>query len=164
MVKRSFPAVVDPATTKVLICGTLPGDRSLEEGRYYAHPRNQFWRLLAPITRPDLPVLGYDERLEALRMAGIGLWDMVATADREGSGDVAIRGHQLNDLPALVAKLPELRALAFNGAKAHTLGIKAMRGTNSSLPLIRLPSSSPAHTCRLTIKQCEYKALANYLR
>lgn len=161
MVKHSFPPVVDPATTRLLICGSLPGDRSLAEGRYYANPRNQFWHLMSPVAGADLPALEYADRLKALLAAGIGLWDVVAAADRAGSGDAAIRRHRLNDLPALVAGLPALRAVAFNGARAYTLGARALSGTR--LLLVRLPSSSAANACGLTIKRAAYCALAAHL-
>ena len=79
MLKRSFPPVVD-ARTRLLICGSLPGDRSLAAQRYYAHPQNQFWRLLSPVVGHDLAALDYEDRLAALLDAHIGLWDVVATA------------------------------------------------------------------------------------
>jgi len=157
MVKRSFPPVVD-AATRLLICGSLPGDRSLAAGRYYAHPQNQFWRLLAPVAGVDLPALDYEDRLAALLRAHIGLWDVVAAADRAGSSDAAIRDHRPNDLAALVAGLPDVRAVAFNGGTAHRLGVKALAG--SDRPLIALPSSSPLHTVGLAAKQPAWNALA----
>ena len=71
IVKRSFAPVVD-ARTRLLICGSLPGERSLAAGRYYAHPQNQFWRLLSPVAGVDLPALDYAARLAALLEARIG--------------------------------------------------------------------------------------------
>ena len=90
--KRSFPPIADPCT-RLLICGSLPGDRSLAAARYYAHPQNQFWRLLSPVAGVDLAPLDYDQRLAALLEARIGLWDVVASATRPGSSDAAIRDH-----------------------------------------------------------------------
>jgi hypoxanthine-DNA glycosylase len=81
--KVSFPPVVAP-DTRVLILGSLPGERSLEEGRYYAHPRNLFWRLVGASIERDLEALPYEARLETLLTAGIGLWDTVASATRRG--------------------------------------------------------------------------------
>jgi len=161
MAKYSFPPVVDSAT-RLLICGSLPGDRSLAAGRYYAHPQNQFWRLLSPVIGVDLARLDYDDRLAALLAAHVGLWDSVASADRPGSGDAAIRDHRPNDLAALAESLPELRAVAFNGAAAHRIGARALAGT--ALPLIALPSSSPLHTIGIGAKQPFWAALAAYLK
>jgi hypoxanthine-DNA glycosylase len=76
--KRSFPPVVD-ADTRLLVLGSLPGDRSLAAARYYAHPQNQFWQLMSAVIDVDLPSLDYDARLAALRTARVGLWDVVAS-------------------------------------------------------------------------------------
>jgi hypoxanthine-DNA glycosylase len=140
--KSSFPPVVAP-DTRVLILGSLPGERSLAEGRYYAHPRNLFWRLTGAVIGRDLDTLSYEARLEALLAAEIGLWDTVASATRAGSLDAAIRGAEHNPLLDLAATLPGLRAVAFNGAASAKIGMAALAG--SGLALIPLPSSSPAN-------------------
>lgn len=140
--KSSFPPVVRP-DTRVLILGSLPGERSLAEQRYYAHPRNLFWRLAGEVIGHDLETLAYDARLEALLDAGIGLWDTVASATRAGSLDAAIREAEHNPLAELVATLPELRAVAFNGATSAKIGTALLAHTK--LALLPLPSSSPAN-------------------
>jgi hypoxanthine-DNA glycosylase len=140
--KASFPPVVR-ADTRVLVLGSLPGERSLAEGRYYAHPRNLFWRLVGEIVGEDLEALDYEARLAALLGAGIGLWDTVASARRAGSLDAAIREAEHTPLAALVATLPGLRAVAFNGAASARIGMAALAG--SGLALLPLPSSSPAN-------------------
>lgn len=161
-IKHSFPPIAD-ARTRLLICGSLPGDRSLAARRYYAHPQNQFWRLLSPVAGVDLPALEYDERLAALLKARIGLWDVVASATRPGSTDAEIRDHAANDLPALAATSPELRAIAFNGATAAKIGMRQMNDTGMDITLIALPSSSPLHTIGLTAKQPAWSALRSAL-
>ncbi|MDB5704711.1 MAG: DNA-deoxyinosine glycosylase, partial [Sphingomonas bacterium] len=120
-VKRSFPPVAD-ACTRLLILGSLPGERSLAEGHYYAHPQNQFWRLISGVIGRDLVALDYQARLVALLEARVGLWDVVASARREGSTDAAIRDHVGNDLPGLIRALPDLRAVGFNGATSFKHG------------------------------------------
>jgi len=160
--KRSFPPVVD-ARTQLLICGSLPGDRSLAAQRYYAHPQNQFWRLLSPAVGRDLAALDYDNRLAALLDAHIGLWDVVATASRTGSSDAAIRDHAPNDLEQLAATLSQLRAIAFNGGTAYKIGRRLMDEHARRYELIALPSSSPLHTIGLAAKQGAWTALRAYL-
>lgn len=141
--KHAFAPVVAQAT-RVLILGSLPGEMSLAAGRYYAHPRNLFWRLAgAVIGREDLEGLDYAARLAALLTAGIGLWDTVASATRKGSLDAAIRDAEHAPLAELAATLPELRAVAFNGGKAARIGRAQL--AEARLALIDLPSSSPAH-------------------
>ncbi|MGN6358494.1 MAG: DNA-deoxyinosine glycosylase [Novosphingobium sp.] len=141
--KSAFAPVVAPAA-RILILGSLPGEASLAAQRYYAHPQNQFWRLTgAVIGREDLPSLDYDARLETLIAAGIGLWDTVASATREGSLDAAIRAAEHAPLAELVARLPHLRAVGFNGKTSARIGRAQLAG--SSLALVDLPSSSPAY-------------------
>ncbi len=140
--KSSFGAVVD-GETRLLILGSLPGERSLADRQYYAHPTNRFWELAGAVIGAELRALSYPERLAALARAGVGLWDTVATATRTGSLDSAIRDARANDLAALVERLPGLRAVAFNGGTSARLGRVQLQGTR--LAQIDLPSSSAAH-------------------
>jgi hypoxanthine-DNA glycosylase len=141
--KSAFAPFVFP-DTRVLILGSLPGEASLAAQRYYAHPQNQFWRLTgAVIRREDLGSLDYDARLEVLIAAGIGVWDTIASATRKGSLDAAIREAQHAALAELTATLPQLRAVAFNGATAARIGRQLLEGT--AIALLDLPSSSPAY-------------------
>lgn len=148
--KSAFPPVVRP-DTRVLILGSLPGEASLAAQRYYAHPQNQFWRLVGSAIGHDIAALDYPERLEALTGAGIGLWDTVATASRTGSLDAAMRGIEAAPLADLVAAQPQLCAVAFNGGTSARIGRRQL-GRETSLTLLDLPSSSPAY-CRITLAQ-----------
>jgi double-stranded uracil-DNA glycosylase len=159
--KRSFAPVVD-AGTRLLVVGSLPGEESLARGQYYANPRNHFWRLIGAVIGAELASLGYEERLAALLAAGVGLWDTVGSATRRGSLDGAIRGHSANDLAALAAGLPRLRAVGFNGGKSAALGLPQL-ASHGGLALIPLPSSSPAYTIPFEKKLAAWRRLAGYL-
>jgi TDG/mug DNA glycosylase family protein len=161
-IKHSFPPVVD-AETRLLLLGSLPGALSLARGQYYGNPRNQFWHLAGATIGIDLAAMEYEARLAALRAAGIGLWDVVGSARRHGSLDGAIRGHVANDLAALAASLPKLRAVAFNGGKAAALG-RPLLAALPDLALIPLPSSSPAFTLALADKQAAWIKLREFVR
>lgn len=139
--RAGLPGIVPP-DARLLILGSLPGDRSLAEGRYYAHPRNQFWHLVGAVLGENLPALDYPARLERLAARRIGLWDIYAEAVRQGSLDAAIRDGRPNDLAGLCAGLPELRLVAFNGRKAGGGARLLPPGIAHAI----LPSSSPAHT------------------
>ena len=141
--KSGFGAVVD-GDTRLVILGSLPGERSLAERRYYAHPGNRFWHLVGAVIGCDLVALDYAERLATLQSHHIGLWDVVASAERSGSLDTAIRAHEPNPLAEFAASLPYLRALAFNGAKAAKIGRKQL-AQHAAPALIDLPSSSAAY-------------------
>lgn len=159
--KSSFPPVVAP-DTRVLILGSLPGERSLAQRRYYAHPRNLFWRLVGEVIGRDLEAMAYEARLAALLSARIGLWDTVASATRTGSLDAAIREAEHNPLADLAARLPDLRAVAFNGAASANIGMAALAGHD--LALIPLPSSSPAYAAMPYPEKCRlWAAIGEFL-
>ena len=122
MRKSSFPPVVAP-DTRVLVLGSLPGEKSLAAERYYAHPQNRFWHLIGKVIDAELKPLGYEARLEALLAAKVGLWDTVASAHRTGSLDAAIRDAEHNSLAELAASLPGLRAVGFNGKTSAKIGM-----------------------------------------
>jgi hypoxanthine-DNA glycosylase len=133
--------VVD-ANIRILVLGSFPGAASLAAGQYYAHPRNQLWRLLSAVLDEDLAGLPYDERLPRLLAHGVGLWDVLGACEREGSLDSAIRKPAANDFERLRETCPILEMVAFNGqASGKFAGQFAAAGYRTVI----LPSSSPAH-------------------
>lgn len=138
-----LPPVFD-TEARLLLLGSFPGAASLRAAQYYAHPRNAFWPVLAALLgEAGLPALPYEERLAALRRHRVALWDAVAACQREGSLDTAITAAQPSDLPGLLARLPALRAIGCNGALAYKQTLAALGDV--ALPVLRLPSTSPAH-------------------
>lgn len=160
--KSSFPPVVNP-DVRLLVLGTLPGERSLAEQRYYAHPQNRFWHLMGLAIGRELVPLEYEQRLAVLLNAGVGLWDTVASAHRKGSLDAAIREAEHNPLGDLAGSLPRLRAVAFNGATSARIGVPQLGGRG--LSLVSLPSSSPANaSVPLHEKEKLWSGLGEFLR
>ena len=141
--KHSFPPVVD-IHTHTLILGSLPGDKSLLQQQYYAHPQNKFWKLVGDAIGIELAALDYPLRLSTLLAHRIGLWDVIANARRVGSLDSDIRDHTHNNLPALIDTLPELKTIAFNGGTAARVGMKTLGKQAEQYRILLLPSSSPA--------------------
>lgn len=140
--KSSFVPIADKET-QILILGSLPGDRSLAENEYYAHPRNRFWRIIAEITGYDFPA-NYKEKLEMLRQNKIGVWDVVNSAKRVGSLDTNILHEVPNDLEGFIENHPKLKTIAFNGAKSQKLFDKYFT-RKATLKYLALPSTSPAN-------------------
>ena len=139
---RGFPPVV-AADTHTLILGSFPGEASLAATQYYAHPRNQFWRLLgAALDETNLHELPYEERLTRVLAHGIGVWDVLDACQREGSLDSAIRHAQPNDFASLREHAPLLRKVCFNG---KTAGRFAPVIGEAGYATLVLPSSSPAN-------------------
>jgi len=154
-------APVGAIDARLLILGSLPGDASLAAQAYYAHPTNQFWRLLGGAIGDELAALDYRARLDRLAARGIALWDVVADARRLGSLDGAIRSARANRLADFVATHPKLRAVAFNGRTAAALGRRALAGVDG-VELIDLPSSSAAFTRPLAEKMINWSVLGGF--
>ena len=146
---RSFAPLARPDAL-VLILGSMPGVRSLEQQEYYAHPRNAFWPIMAELFNfaSDLP---YPQRLQRLQSKRVALWDVLASCWRPGSLDTTIDGNsaQPNDFCNFLLTLPHLRAIFFNGSKAEQLFrrlvVPQLGALPSELRLERLPSTSPAN-------------------
>ncbi|HLK70787.1 MAG TPA: DNA-deoxyinosine glycosylase [Steroidobacteraceae bacterium] len=144
---RSFPPIVRP-DARILILGSMPGTASLAAGQYYAHPHNQFWRLLGEICGAGIE-LPYARRLERLQQQRLALWDVLDSCVREGSLDSAIEHHSAvpNDIASLLRAAPGIRRLCCNGATAYH-GVRRYFGSEldaQGITVIRLPSSSPAN-------------------
>jgi hypoxanthine-DNA glycosylase len=144
VVKTGLPPIARQ-DARLFILGSLPGEASLAAQRYYAHPQNQFWRLVGSVIGVELQSLSYEERLERLAANRIGLWDVIGSAERQGSLDQSIRNANHNRIERLLHDFPELRAIAFNGGKSAAIG-RRLIGNPPGLTLIDLPSSSPAYT------------------
>jgi hypoxanthine-DNA glycosylase len=140
--KTSF-APVSNSETRILILGTLPGERSLQMAQYYAHPNNRFWRIMAALTKSAFPA-NYEGKLKMLLDNKIGVWDVVQAAKRVGSLDTNIVEEVPNDLERFINLHPKLEAIAFNGSKAQKLYDKYFE-RRQTLKYLPLPSTSPAN-------------------
>jgi TDG/mug DNA glycosylase family protein len=142
--KRGLAPVVDE-NSRVLILGTLPGEESLRQQRYYSDSRNQFWSLLSGVF-DAAPGRSYAERLEFLARHGVALWDVLESAERAGSSDAVITKPRPNEFGELFSTFPALRRVAFNGTKAELLWRTHIRTRmdvpHDSLITKVLPSSS----------------------
>lgn len=142
-----FPPVA-AADARILILGSMPGRASLDVVRYYAHPRNAFWRIMGDLlgAGPELP---YEQRLQKLTAAGIALWDVIAACERYGSldADIVAGSVQANDFAAFFAAHTALTAVFFNGRKAEEAFRRHVAGQGIGGPGHRsaLPSTSPAN-------------------
>ena len=162
----TFKAGLPPVArhdARFFILGSLPGDASLAAKRYYAHPTNQFWRLLGHVIGEELQSLEYEDRLQRLAVHRIGLWDVIASASRRGSLDQAIREAEHNRIEHLLHDFSELRAIAFNGSTAAAGGRKLIGKPPPHVTLLDLPSSSAANTRAFAGKAAAWEALRLFL-
>src|SRR5690606_28475672 len=128
---------------KILILGSLPGDRSLEENQYYAHPQNRFWQIIKNILEVNAEI-EYIECVSLLEKSGICLWDVCMSAQRTGSMDSNIEKETPNEINKFVTLNPSITTIVFNGQKAQKLYDKHLIRIKD-LKYITLPSTSPAN-------------------
>ncbi|MCM2290519.1 MAG: DNA-deoxyinosine glycosylase [Sulfuritalea sp.] len=141
-IKLTGLAPVIDARARVLILGSFPSTASLAAQQYYAHPQNQFWRILGEVIGQPLKEMNYPDRIAAVQAAGIAIWDVFASCERAGSLDTAIRDAVPNPLAELQKSAPALRRVCFNGRMAarRIREVEAM-----GFEALVLPSTSPAH-------------------
>lgn len=133
------------AAIKVLVLGSFPGKTSLAQQQYYAHPRNQFWPLVAAIWPQYALPESYAARCAWLVDRGVGLWDVYASCERVGSLDSAIRNPELNDFEALGKQCPHLKVFAHNGKQSFQHARELQKLSHVSAASLYLPSTSPAN-------------------
>ena len=147
MIRGFDPIARDDA--RVLVLGTIPSQRSLAEGRYYAHPQNSFWKIMEALFA-DGARLDYSDRAEMLRRSRVALWDVLQAAERPGSMDSSIVAGAAvpNDIAAFLREHKQVDSIFFNGATAEKLfrdRVAATLPLAPALTVVRLPSTSPAH-------------------
>ena len=143
---QSFPCVASSAA-KILILGSMPGERSLRQQKYYAHPQNVFWDIMKGLFGVGRE-MNYKKRLRILSQNRIALWDVVFQCRRRGSLDTNISMQSVvpNDFASLFFRCPQIDTVFFNGHKAEELFRKlVLKHLLKPLRLVRLPSTSPAH-------------------
>lgn len=133
------PIVSRDAT--ILILGSMPGEASLRSQQYYAHPRNLFWTVIACAIGKESPPDNYQERIAMLEMAKVALWDVFASAEREGSLDANIRNAQANDIKDFLKSHNKIKKILFNGKKAASVA----KNYDFDIPFAVMPSTSPAN-------------------
>jgi hypoxanthine-DNA glycosylase len=144
---RSF----DPVSSKksrIVILGSMPGQRSIDVAQYYAHPRNAFWKIMQEIVGLNAGA-SYNSRVRALKSHGIALWDVLHSCHRKGSLDAAItRGTvKVNDFNAFFRLNPRIDTVLFNGSTAERYYKRYVLPDleRGAIKHLRMPSTSPAY-------------------
>ena len=141
-VSHPLPPIVDESS-QILILGSFPSLKSFEEMFYYAHPKNQFWRLLGDIY--GVCVNTKEEKIRLLRNSKIALWDVVAACERVNSSDSNLKNTKPNEIPNLLGRFPNIQKVFFTGRTAERLYKKHFPYLQLETKL--LPSPSPAYAC-----------------
>ena len=165
---QSF-APIEPTQAKILVLGSMPGKASLRAQQYYAHPRNAFWPIWSRLLGFDAD-LPYEQKVAQIKAGGVGVWDVLAACTRTSSLDSDIVESSIvpNDFASWFERQPKTQAVFCNGAKAfdsyRKYVIPALATDYAALPVIRLPSTSPAHaSLTLDNKFVDWSVVNNYL-
>lgn len=140
-ITHDFAPVFDE-NSRILILGSLPSVKSREEGFYYGHPRNRFWKVLAEITGEELPWSIEEKKILLLRH-GIAVWDVIASCDIIGSSDSSIKNVEPVDIKRIMENSRIQRIFA-NGRTAGKLYRKYLLPV-TGVDAVELPSTSPAN-------------------
>jgi TDG/mug DNA glycosylase family protein len=158
---QGFPPVVGPSP-RLLLLGTMPSVKSLQEQRYYAHPRNAFWPVLYALYG-QAPPPDFDTRYAFARDHHIALWDVAQQCKRQGSSDAAIREVVPNDIVGLLTRQPSIQAVGLNGGEALRLFDRLIRpALPRPIPVLALPSTSPAYTLPWTLKAERWRQILDH--
>ena len=140
-ITHPFPPVVDE-NCRILILGSFPSVRSREDGFFYGHPQNRFWRMLAAVFNEETPTNIPDKKAFLLRHR-IALWDVIASCTIEGSSDASVKDAVPVDIRQ-VTDSAKIEQVLCNGSLAGKLYQQHLQGI-TGLRAVILPSTSPAN-------------------
>lgn len=163
LVTHEFDAFFDK-DSRVLILGTIPSPKSREQGFYYGHPQNRFWKVLADVLGEEFPQT-VEERKRFLKRNHIALWDVLESCEIKGASDVSIRNARPNDMNRILKdEDTNIQAIFVAGTKAAKLYKKLCLPT-CGVEAIQLPSTSPANCgCSYEKLREAYSQICDYVR
>ncbi len=128
--------------SQILILGSLPSVKSREQGFFYGHPQNRYWRLIAAIFNEAVPNTIEEKKALALSRH-IAMWDVIYSCDIIGSGDSSIKNVVPTDLSEII-KGSDIKRVFCNGKTSGRIYKKYHQPLNG-IDAVVLPSTSPAN-------------------
>ena len=160
LVTHEFDAFFDK-DSRVLILGTIPSPKSREQGFYYGHPQNRFWKVLADVLGEEFPQT-VEERKRFLKRNHIALWDVLESCEIKGADDSSIKNPVANDMGQILS-VACIGAIFTTGGKASKLYEKLCL-PSCGIKAIALPSTSPANCgCSMEKLLHQYSSILKYL-
>ncbi len=142
-----FPPIIFP-DSQTLILGSFPSIDSFDKAFYYAHPRNQFWKILSALS--NYPINNQDQKIWLLKKSKIALWDMVASCSRDNSLDTSLEEIEVNNIASFVEEHSSIKRVAFTGRLAEKL--YKIHFEYLELETVYLPSPSSAYA-KMSLEQ-----------
>lgn len=141
MIQHPIKPIYDEHS-RILILGSFPSVKSREEGFFYGHPQNRFWRVVAAVCKAETPVT-VEEKKKFLLEHHIAVWDVIQSCDIVGSSDSSIKNVVANDL-RIILECASIEKIFVNGKKAEQLYKKYIQ-PQIEREAVCLPSTSPAN-------------------
>ena len=138
----SFTPIINK-NSKVLILGTMPGIKSLEESEYYGNKRNAFWSILFNLFNEEMTE-DYGKKKEFILKHKLALWDTLKQCYREGSLDSKIKNEAPNAIHTLITNYNSIKYIIFNGKGAEKFYKRYFKPIKE-ISYITLASTSPAN-------------------
>jgi hypoxanthine-DNA glycosylase len=161
LVLKSFAPLVD-RRSRVLILGSMPGPEALRKQQYYGFDGNHFWAIIPALFNIPRPV-DYEDKIALVKANRIALWDVLRSCMRPTALDSDIRCAEVNDIPGLLERYPNIRAVFINGQFAFKTFQKNFQD-RVERPIFCLPSTSPANAAMsLKEKTRRWAAILEYL-
>lgn len=155
----SFPPIISKGS-KILILGSVPGIKSLEMQEYYAHPQNKFWRILFELFEEDFTT-DYAEKIKLLKKNKIAVWDVIDSCERKGSLDTEIKNENHHNILKLLEDFSSIKVIFCNGQKSFKT-LRKILPNDLKIPIVVLPSTSPAYTITFEKKLEQWSLLKTY--
>ena len=141
MIVHPIPPIYDE-NSEVLILGSFPSVKSREQGFFYGHPQNRFWKVTAAVFGERVPET-IEEKKAFLLRNHIALWDVIGSCEIEGSADSSIRNVIPNDL-SVILDAADIKGIFINGKTAYKYYRKYTEKATGR-EAVCLPSTSPTN-------------------
>lgn len=142
--------------SKILILGSLPSPASRQQGFYFGHKQNRFWKILSTLFNEE--IFDIESKKQFLLKHNIALWDVVKSCEIVGASDSTIKNVQVNDFD-IILNSANIKAIFTLGKTATKLFKKY-----TNLDCIELPSTSPAN-CAIPFEELlnKFKIILNFV-
>lgn len=140
-IEHGFPPFYSERS-KILILGSFPSVKSREDGFFYGHPQNRFWKMLAAVYGEAVPT-GITQKKALLERHNIALYDVIFSCDIVGSSDSSIK----NVIPANLSEIigdSQVERIILNGKTAEKFFRKYQDSSLFDMADV-MPSTSPAN-------------------